>query len=80
VNRTAVTSPNSDESRLRLSAAKTRFAARSALVSAERLVVRFRTASCYRKARFWRASSRCDFRVDRAVASMAYSKSIIGVG
>jgi hypothetical protein len=33
-----------------------------------------------RHTRFSRTSSRCDFRLDRAVASRAYSKSIIGVG
>jgi hypothetical protein len=33
-----------------------------------------------RRARFSRASSRCDFTLDRAVASRAYNKSIIGVG
>jgi len=37
-------------------------------------------ASCCRKARFCRASSRWAFRLDLAVASRAYSKSIIGVG
>ena len=36
--------------------------------------VRFRTASCCRKARFSRASSRCDLRLDRAVASRAYKQ------
>lgn len=37
-------------------------------------------ASCCRDARFSRASSRCDFRFDRAVANRGYSRSIIGVG
>ena len=54
--------------------------ARSALVSLGRLVLRFRMASCCRKARFCRASSRCGFRLDLAVASRAYSKGRIGIG
>ena len=43
-------------------------------VSLGRLVLRFTTASCRRKARFSSASSRCGFRLDRAVASRTYSK------
>jgi hypothetical protein len=53
---------------------------RSALLSLERLVLRCRMASCCRKAKFSRASSRCDLRLDLAVASRAYIKSIIRLG
>ena len=48
--------------------------ARSALVSLGRLVVRFRMASCCRKARFSIASSRCGRRLDLAVASRAHKR------
>ena len=48
--------------------------ARSILASLGRLLLRFSTASCCRKARFSRASSRRDLRLDRAVASRAYTK------
>ena len=54
--------------------------ARSAFVSLGRVVLRFRMASCCRKARFSSATSRCGFRLDRAVASRTYSKCSIGVG
>jgi len=47
---------------------------RSALLSLGRLVLRFRMASCCLKARFCRASSRRDLRLDRAVASRAYKR------
>jgi hypothetical protein len=45
-----------------------------------RLVLRCTMASCCRKARFSTASSRCDVRLDLAVASRAYSTRSIGVG
>ena len=48
--------------------------ARSALVSLGRLVVRFRMASCCRKARFSIASSRCGRRLNLAVASRAHKR------
>ena len=46
----------------------------------QNIVRRFRMASCCRKARFSRASSRCGPRLDRAVAKRAYSHGSMGVG
>ena len=54
--------------------------ARFALESLGRLVLRCTMASCCRKARFCRASSRCGFGLGLAVASRAYSKGGVGVG
>jgi hypothetical protein len=49
--------------------------ARSVSFSLGRLVLGFRMVSCCRKARFSSASPRCgDLRLDRMVASKAYSK------
>ena len=47
---------------------------------ARRNVVRSTMASCCCEARFCRASSRCGFRLDRAVARRTYSEGSIGVG
>jgi hypothetical protein len=44
------------------------------VVVPQNIVRRFRMASCCRKARFSRASSRCGPRLDRTVAKRAYSK------
>ena len=44
------------------------------------LITAFATPSLRPRARFCRASSGCDFRLELAVASRAYSKSIIAVG
>ena len=54
--------------------------ARPALLSLARLVLPRRTASCCLKARFSRASSRRGPKLDRTLASRAYSKGSIKWG